>query len=206
MEPVLTVPGRNIFRLRADAEEPAVYLVVDREAGGILINTPPFSDALAQAIAAVATPRYVFLPSRLGARDVEAWRARYGAQTLAFEAEVPAITGRVDIPLHRKSRLTRTIDFLLMSGRTRGSGALRLRNKPGVVFFGPILSPGESGWPTLIPRPDDDSYENRLLGVLGLQDVKYEYAFTDVFRPGHTRYGPGADAAIQAELRRTLDL
>ncbi|HQU16490.1 MAG: hypothetical protein B7Z66_02170 [Chromatiales bacterium 21-64-14] len=206
MESVLVVPGRKIFRLHGAAEDATAYLVVDREAGGILVNTPPFSEALARRIAAVASPRYVFLPSHFGARDVDAWRARYGAQTLAFEAETPAIAGHVDIPLHRKSRLTRTIDFLLMSGRTRGSGALRLRNKPGVVFFGPILSPGESGWPTLIPRPDDDSYENRLLGVLGLQDVKYEYAFTDVFQPGHTRYGPGADVAIQAELTRALEL
>jgi hypothetical protein len=202
LEPLLKVPGRTVYRLPAPGA--SVYLVADREAGGVLVNTPPFDTALAEAVAALAPIRYLFFPSRFGACDVDRWRAHSGARSLAFGPEVEAITGVVDIPLECKSRLTRTIDFLPMSGRTHGSCAMRLRNKPGVVFFGPVLQPGANGWPTLVPQPDDASYENRLIGVLGLRDVRYEYAFTDVFEPGRTRFGPGAGPAVQAELERVL--
>ena len=92
-----------------------------------------------------------------------------------------------------------------MSGRTESSCALRCKNKPGLMFFGPILSTAESGWPALIAQPDDYSYENRLFGVLGLQDVKFEYAFTDDFDPRTSRFGPGADTAVQRELAQIFD-
>jgi len=97
------------------------------------------------------------------------------------------------------------LNILPMSGVTEGSCALRIKNDGGVIFFGPILEPGADGWPALVAHPDDDSAENRLIGALGLQDQRFEYAFTDVFEPGRTRFGPGADAAIGARLARLLD-
>lgn len=203
LEPLLEIPGRRIFRLRVPG--PASYLVADREAGAILINAPPFDPGLAAALGAVGPLQYLFLPSRFGACDVDRWRARTGARALAFGPEVPAVGATVDIPLDRKSKLTRTIDFLPMSGRTAGSCALRLRNKPGVVFFGPTLEPGDDGWPALVPHDDDASFENRVIGALGLRDLRYEYAFTDVFEPGRTRYGPGAGVAVRAALERALE-
>lgn len=206
MEQLLSLRERAVYRLPVAAGDPAVYYLADDEAGGILINSPAFDPALAAALADIAPLRFLFYPSRLGARDVDRWRAVGGVESLAFGAEQEGITGTIDIALDSKSKLTRTIDFLPMSGRTRGSGALRVRNLPGVVFFGPTLSPGDSGWPTLSPQPDDYSYENRLFGSLGLQDLRYDYAFTDRFVPGHTQFGPGADQAIQAELRRLLEL
>ena len=183
---------------------PAVFYLADAEAGGVLINTPVFDPALAEALARVAPLRYVFYPSRFGAHDVERWRAA-GARTLASREEAGAI-GCIDIPLEREHRFSRTIAFLPMSGRTPGSCALLCRNKPGLLFFGPILSRGARGWPTLLPQPDDVSWENRVFGAVGLRSVRFEYAFTDDYTPGPSRIGPGADKEIQWELQNILGL
>ncbi|MDA8108521.1 MAG: hypothetical protein M0015_07820 [Betaproteobacteria bacterium] len=184
---------------------PAAYFIADVEAQGVLVNSPAFDPRLLQGLQALAPLKYVFLPSRRGALDLDRWRGASGAETLATEAEAPAIAGTIDLMLARGRKLTRTIDFLQMAGVTEGSCALRIRNNGGVLFFGPILEPGADGWPVLVPHADDHSAENRLLGALGLQDLRFEYAFTDVFEPGRTRFGPGADAAIRIRLQRLLE-
>jgi glyoxylase-like metal-dependent hydrolase (beta-lactamase superfamily II) len=184
---------------------PAVYYIADRDAGGVLVNAPPFDDALLAALRALALPAYVFLPSRRGARDLEHWRSSGGVEIIAFEAEAPHIAGPVDLAVGGGRKLTRTIDFLPMSGVTEGSCALRIKNDGGAIFFGPALEPGPDGWPALVPHGDDCSAENRLIGALGLQDQRFEYAFTDVFEPGRTRFGPGAGAAVRENLRRMLE-
>lgn len=206
MQELLSVAGRRIHLVPTPPDLPAVYYFVDKEVEGVLINTPPFSETLLESLQALAPLRFIFLPSRYGAHDLDAWREASGAEALAYEAEAAAIDGTIDLPLNTKTKLTRTIDFLPMSGRTEGSCALRLKNKPGVVFFGPILSPGDDGWPTLIETADDHNFESRLFGALGLQDVKYEYAFTDRFVPGETRFGPGADRAIGERIELALGL
>jgi hypothetical protein len=183
---------------------PAVYYIADREAGGVLVNAPPFDETLLAALGALAPLAYVFLPSRRGARDLDRWRAA-GAETIAFEAEVPHVAGAIDLALGGGRKLTRTIDFLPMSGVTEGSCALRIKNDGGAIFFGPVLEPAADGWPSLVPHRDDYSAENRLIGTLGLQDQRFEYAFTDVFEPGRTRFGPGADTAVNENLRRLLE-
>ena len=206
MKKLLEFVDREIYWVPAAPGLPAVYYIRDHKAGGVLVNTPEFSPALVRELQTFGPLNYIFLPSRFGAGDLGAWRAATGAESMAFETEVSAIKGTVDIALEPKSKLTRTIDFLPMAGRTQGSCALRLKNLPGAVFFGPILEPSPAGWPTLVPHADDYSYETRLLGALGLQDVKFEYAFTDVFDAGRTRYGPGAGNAIRAEIERVLGL
>lgn len=194
---------RSVYRITRK-NGAAVYYLADDRVGGILINSPPFSEGLAGQLAALAPIRYVFYPSRFGAVNVDRWRAHTGAQSLAFYDEVAAIEGSIDIVLNGASKLSRTIDILPMSGRTSGCGILCARNLPGALFLGPALSPGESGWPALAPESDDYSYENRLFGCLGLQDLRYEYVFTDVFVPGETHYGPGAARAVCQELERVL--
>jgi hypothetical protein len=184
---------------------PAVYYLADREVGGVLVNAPPYESALLSALNAQAPLRYVFLPSARGARDLDAWHAASGAETLATEAETAAVNGTIDLALYAGRKLSRTIDFLPMSGVTAGSCALRIKTNGGVLFFGPILEPGADGWPTLVAHADDASPENRLIGALGLQDVAFEYAFTDVFEEGRSRYGPGAGDAVKGNLRRALE-
>jgi glyoxylase-like metal-dependent hydrolase (beta-lactamase superfamily II) len=206
MKKLLSLRERDIYLVPTAAGRPQVYYLVDQDAGGILINTPPYTDALAEALAGLGAVRYLFFPSHFGAHDVDRWREATGAESLAYGAETAAIAGKIDISLDNKSKLTRTIGFLPMSGRTPGSCALYLRNLPGAIFFGPILAPDATGWPTLQVEADDYSFESRLFGSLGLQDVKYDYAFTDVYAEGETRFGPGADKAIQAALARSLDL
>ena len=194
---------RSVYYL--PGTRPAVFFLADKEGGGILINSPTYTPELLAEINAIMPLKFIFYPSHFGAADVNVWRVASAAQTMAYGHEIRRINGTIDLVLDRENRFSRTIDFLPMSGRTESSCALRCKNKPGMVFFGPILSQGESGWPMLIQQPDDYSFENRLFGTLGLQDVKFEYAFTDDFDPQTSRFGPGADVAIQRELANVFD-
>lgn len=184
-----------------EAGPPAVYYVADRDAGGILINAPSFTPALSEDLSRAAPLRYVFLPSRFGARDLGAWRAA-GARVLVSAQEERVADA--DLRVGSQHKLTRTIDFIPIPGRTRGTCGLRLKNKPGTLFLGPALSLAESGWPELVALADDDSYENRLMGIVGLGDQGFDYLFTDSFVPGRTHFGPGADAALRAHIERLL--
>lgn len=183
---------------------PAAFYLHDREGGGILINAPPFAPGLLAALRAIAAPAFLFLPSRLGAAAAAAWRDASGCRVLAHAREAPSLAAAVDVALDREHRFSRTIDFLPMSGRTEGSCALRCRNLPGMIFFGPILDHGADGWPCLAPHADDHSWENRLIGALGLRDLAFEYAFCDNFDPAVALHGPGASAAVAARLDRAL--
>ncbi len=202
MQLLLELFDRSVYYL--PGSRPAVFYLADREGGGILINTPRFDAALLAELNAILPLRFIFYPSRFGAVDAAAWREASGAQTMAYGHEARHIGVEADIVLSRENRFSRTVDFLPMSGRTIGSCALRCKNKPGIVFFGPILSRGESGWPALVPQVDDHSFETRLIGALGLQDLGFEYAFTDDFDPLASRSGPGADVAIQLELAQVF--
>jgi hypothetical protein len=193
---LLDLGTRRVFHLRGSS--PAVFLISDTVGGGILVNTPPYTPACFEALQSVAPLNYVFFPSRFGARDAAAWRAA-GVQLIAYGAEARAI-GRVDIMVDRGDRLARDMDFLPMSGRTESTCALRLKSKPGVIFFGPALQQGPDGWPALIACVDDYSYENRLLGAIGLRRLRYEYAFTDDFAPPRSCWGPGASVAIRGMI------
>ncbi len=203
LDRLIVLRERAIYHV--SGTRPAAYFIADREAGGVLVNAPPFDPALLAALNAAAPLQYLFLPSRRGARDFERWRTSAGLETIAFEAEAAHVPGKVDLAVGRGRKLSRTIDFLPMSGVTDGSCALRIKNDGGVIFFGPILEPGPDGWPALVPHADDSSAENRLFGALGLRDQHFEYAFTDVFEPGRTRFGPGAGAAVHENLQRMLD-
>jgi hypothetical protein len=183
---------------------PAAFFLSDREGGGILINAPRFSADLHSEMAAIAPLNFLFLPSRFGSSDAALWRGATGCRTLAHAREAPALAARVDIALDREHRFSRTIDFLPMSGRTAGACALRCRNLPGIVFFGPILDHAMDGWPGLLPHADDVSWENRLIGALGLKDLRFDFAFCDNFDPVAARYGPGASDAILQHLERAL--
>lgn len=204
LQKLIELRDRSIYHV--EGTQPAVYFVADKDAGGVLVNTPAFDPAILDAVQSVAPLKYIFLPSRLGAHDLDRWRERSGAEAMAFEAEVASIEGGIDLKLDKKSKLTRTIDFLPMAGVTQGSCAMRLRNKPGVMFFGPILLPGEDGWPTLRFSDSDYSYESRLFGALGVQDLQFEYAFTDAYEPGRTQFGPGAGEAVKERIEQALEL
>ncbi|NIR59098.1 MAG: hypothetical protein GWO02_06050 [Gammaproteobacteria bacterium] len=195
---------RRVYHVAGGVQAPASYLVVDPNIGGILVNAPAFSAGLLAKLQERAALRYIFLPSHLGARDLDAWRAATGAEALAHGAERGLISGTIDVALAAGSKLSRTIDFLALPGRTPGTCAMRLRHRPAVVLFGPALSPGPSGWPTLVPAADDHSWENRVIGALGLRGLRYDYALTDRFEPGRTRLGPGADRAVASELAAAL--
>ncbi len=200
MESLVRLRDREIFLV--EVGPPAVYYIADAHAGGVLVNAPAYSQATMSRLQEAAVLRFVFLPSRFGARDLAAWR-QAGAEVLAYREEAE-IADAVDVAFDNRQKLTRTMDFVPMGGRTRGTCGLRLKNLPGVLFLGPALTPGRSGWPELIAQPDDDSYENRLLGVFGLRDIPFEYVFTDTFVPGETAFGPGADRAIRAHLDSLL--
>ena len=201
MIPLLGLAARRIYYL--PRTDPAVFYLADDEGGGLLINAPPFSSRLIAQLARAAAPRFLFIPSRFGARHAAAWREA-GLSVIAYREELAGCRVGVDVALDRSWRFSRTVDFLPMAGRTAHGCALRCKPKPAVLFLGPALSRAASGWPSLEPRRDDHSYENRVLGAVGLRHLRYEYAFTDDFDPLKSRYGPGAGRAIAGELEKAL--
>ncbi len=202
MQPVLALAGRTVYHLPGPG--PAAFYVVLEGIGGVLVNLPPYDEALCATIRALAEPRVLFLPSHLGAHDAGLWRRATSAPAAAYGEEGARIAGGVDIALDRGWRVTREVDFLPLSGRTRGTCALRLKRRPVVLFVGPALDRQDSGWPGITPHADDDSFENRLLGAVGLRRLKFEYVFTDDFAPGLSRTGPGAGRAVGELLDAAL--
>jgi hypothetical protein len=196
---LLDLPDRRIYYLADPRQSAAVFLLDDNDAGGVLINTPPKTQTNKIALKQFEID-YIFLPSHFGAHDLNFWRDTLNARTMADASEVTRIDGDIDIKIERKQKLTRKIYFILMSGRTQGTTALLCKNKPGVIFLGPALEHSSNGWPTLIQHENDASFENRLIGALGLQDVKFNYAFCDNFTLTQSQFGPDADRAIQNEF------
>jgi len=136
---LVALRDRDIFYLTDS--HPAVYYLAERELGGVLVNAPPFAPDLLAALNARAPLAYVFLPSARGARDLDAWRRAAGTETLATEAEAAAITGNFDLTIYAGRKLSRTIDFLPMSGVTAGSCALRIRTNGARCFSVQFSSP-----------------------------------------------------------------
>lgn len=196
---LLDIPQRKIFYI-PQTQQPASFLIIDDKAGGILINTPVFSEALMESICKITKINYIFLPSKFGAHSLQQWKSATRAETIAHELEANEIEPSLDITVNHKTKLTRTMDFVPMGGRTPGTCALYLKNLPGVLFLGPALSTGKSNWPELIENVDDSSFEARLFGVLGLKDLKYDYAFTDDFDIRKSKYGPDASIEINKNI------
>ncbi len=198
---LLEVTGRAVWYISGSV--PACFLLVDVPAGGILVNTPPFDPRLAAVVEHIAKVRLIFFPSRFGATDVAQWRAALTARTAAAAEECAAIAGPIDEAIDGAVRIHGRLDFLALSGRTRGTCALRSKRDPAIVFFGPALEHGD--WPRLVAHADDYSYENRLLGALGLSHIAFEFAFCDNYSHGSSRFGPGADQAVTIALAKLLD-
>jgi hypothetical protein len=197
----LLIEGRQraVFHVAGGETEPAVYWLRDEESGGVLINTPAFDAGLAETLA--GSVAVIFYPSGRGARDVAEWREALNAETVAGPEE--PIDGPVDIRPGAKQRLSRNFLFRPMSGRTSGTCGLYGKRDPNVLFTGPALEPGADGWPTLVPHDDDYSWENRVFGALGLRDARFDYCLTDSLG-AQVRIGPGADAAVAANLDAAL--
>lgn len=198
---LLEVPGREVWLVPASV--PACFLLVDERAGGVLVNAPPFDANLVQAMGHVTEVRFIFFPSRFGAIDVAQWRSALNARTIAAAGECSAITGPVDEPIDGGVRIHGRLDFLALSGRTRGTCALRSKAEPAIAFLGPALE--HDPWPVLRAHADDDSYENRVIGALGLRGVAFEFAFCDNYSHGSSRFGPEASRAVAAGLAEALE-
>jgi len=200
LKTICKLAGREITLVQDGRLSPAVYLIHDKECGGILVNTPKFDPELAAKLRDKGVA-YIFLTSHLAVFDLDDWRKYLNAKAIASAAEQTSISGHVDVIIDNKTRLSRTIDFLPMSGRTRGNCALRLRNIPATIFFGAALDMDDAGLPTLSEHSDDYSWENRVIGAIALTDLKYEYAFTDSYIGGQT-IGPQISEAIARNLKR----
>ena len=199
---LLRLPRRSVHYLPGTA--PASFLLVDDRAGAILVNCPPFAARVLASVDAIARPAFLFLPSRFGAFDLDRWRTATGARAIAGAEEAGDIAGTVDERIDANVRFYGRLDFLPLAGRTRGTYALRVKEPPAIVFFGPALE--HADWPVLRPHADDHSYENRVIGALGLRDLEFEFAFCDNYLHGKSKFGPGAGGHVHAELATEFDV
>lgn len=200
---ILRLPRRSVHVLEGAA--PAVFLLVDDRAGAILVNVPPFSEMALGEIRRAADPTFIFLPSRFGARDLDLWREATGARTIASAEEAPAIEGKIDETIDGSVRMHGRLDFLMLSGRTRGTCALRVKEPPGIIFFGPALEHAGADSFVLRQQRDDYSFENRLIGALGLRDLEFEFAFCDDYIDDESTGGPGASVGVRSAVDAALD-
>jgi hypothetical protein len=83
-----------------DGTLPAAYYIADQDLKGVLVNAPPFSPALPDALNAIAPLRFPYLPSH-GARDLEQCRGA-GAEVLACG---------LDADTHVNAAIARTLDL-----------------------------------------------------------------------------------------------
>lgn len=194
-------PSRSVFYV--ENTHPASYYLVDKEVDGVLVNSPVFSDELLTALNAIAPLKYIYLTSRRGAQDLDQWRETSGAESLCYQTEARHIDGTIDLEADNKRKFTRTMDFMPMGGATEGTCALRCKNIPSIVFFGPALELDNDGWPTLKFHDDDYSAENKIFGGLGIQDVTFEYALTDTFTD-NCQWGPGAGEIVKEKVNNSL--
>lgn len=188
--------GRRVGLVQAGV--PKSFLLLDPLAGGVLVNTPAFGATLAAALPPV---RFIVYPSARGAVDVAAWREATGACVVAGVGE--PVPGPVDERADGTIRITGRLDFLALPGATPGTIALRSKGPPGIVFFGPALSQS-AGWPALAPDAADWSWENRVIGALGIASLAFDYAFCDDYSEGVGRVGPGAAEAVARGLEEVL--
>jgi len=198
---LLDLPQRSIYYIDQD-ERPACFLIIDNKGGGILVNSPIYSSLLFSEINLLTSIKSIFLPSKFGAKSVNDWRKATDVKIISHENEAASIPIPIDFKINHKTKLTRTIDFVPMAGRTHGTCALFLKNIPGVLFLGPSLSIGKNHWPMLIQNEDDISFETRMFGILGLKDLKFEYVFTDDFDFNTSQYGKNA----HIEVKNNIDL
>jgi len=198
---ILDIPQRKIFYI-TENPGPASFLIVDDKAGGVLVNTPIFSKALLEQITHLTPVNFLFLPSKLGAKHLDQWKSATKADAISHEIEASAIGPLVDITVNHKTKLTRTMDFVPMAGRTSGTCALFLKNLPGVLFLGPALSSANHNWPALVEHSDDSCFENRIFGILGLKELKYDYVFTDDFNLKTSKFGPKASTEVNKNIMR----
>jgi hypothetical protein len=197
MKELLALPdGRRVVLVRSGP--PACFLLADPLAGGVLVNTPAFDPALAAALPPV---KFIVYPSARGAADVSTWRDATGARVVAGLGE--PVPGPVDERADGTIRITGRLDFLALAGATRGTVALRSKGPPGIVFFGPALSQG-AGWPALRHDAADWSWENRVIGALGIASLAYDFAFCDDYAEGASMTGPGAADAVARGLREAV--
>ena len=192
MTELLALPdGRRVLRLPGGA--PAAFCLVEPLAGAVLVGTPRFDAALLHALPPV---RFIVYPSARSASDVAAWRDATGARVVAGIGE--PIDGPVDERADGTIRITGRLDFLSCSGATRGTIALRSKGPPALVFFGPALSQAH-GWPRLTPDARDWSWENRVIGALGIAALEFDYAFCDDHGAA-SRIGPRAAPQVAAAI------
>lgn len=184
--------------------QPAVFLILDKEVGGILVNTPSYNESTKTLLDSFKI-NYIFLPSHFGAIDTMQWKNLTGAKLLAHENATHLINDNIDFPVNEKTKLTRTIDFLPIAGRSPGSCGLFLKNLPGIIFFGPTLQRLANGWPGIVQSADDFDFEARLFSSLNLKDLKFQYAFTDDFDTNKSLTGPEADIHIRKNIESHFD-
>lgn len=202
---LLSTPQRTIHLVAEQQDsQPAIFLVQDKEIGGVLINSPPFIPEY-QSILKPHEVNFIFLPSYFGANDISHWKSELNAEVLCHENEAVNIAEEVNITVNQKTKLSRTIDFIPIGGRTAGSCALFIKNLPGIIFFGPILQRGEDGWPSMKAQADDFSYESRLFSALGIKDLKFEHAFLDDYRINLSKTGPNAAIHVRDNIDQLFE-
>lgn len=192
------LPGVSFCGYASAASYGAAAWLVRRADGNVLVDSPRWSAALADRIAAQGGVRAMLLTHRDDVADHEQWAARFGCERVIHEADASAGTRGCERILEGTAPVPLAPDLLVIPvpGHTRGSIAL---------LHGEALFSGDHLWAADDQRalecgrdvcwyswPEQRRSVERLAA----------HAFTWVL-PGHgRRFRAASPAAMRAELLR----
>lgn len=159
----------------------ASYLIVHPE-GNILIDSPRYTERLANAIKQMGGARYMFLTHQDDIADHEKWSKQLGCPRILHAEEVNISTANVEVKLEGNGPwcLHEDVTLIHTPGHTKGSVCLFYKSKK-VLFTGDHLSMNESGM-SIGEKYNWFSVPIQLNSVRKLIELDFEWIL-----PGHGR-------------------
>lgn len=121
----------------------ASYLIARGSGGNVMVESPRFSERLADRIAALGGVRWIWLSHRDDVGDAPLWAARFGAQRVVYASEDVEAERQLDGsgPWTLDGQPDCTV--LYTPGHTRGSCSLLHSGEGGSLFSGDSLAAAE---------------------------------------------------------------
>ncbi|XP_019259813.1 PREDICTED: uncharacterized protein LOC109237874 [Nicotiana attenuata] len=183
----------------------ASYLIVRAE-GNILVDSPRYTERLANNLKMLGGARYMFLTHRDDVADHERWSNHLGCERILHSLEVDHSTTAIEIKLEGSGPWSLGDDIALVHTPGHTKGSVCLLYKPfKVLFTGDHFAMGEFGW-SIFERYNKLSVPKQLNSVKLMLELDFEWIL-----PGHGRRTKFSDAeeknsSIRAFLETKMQL
>lgn len=179
----------------AESSYGASSYLIARPDGNVLVDSPRFSNPLAEQIAELGGVRWMYLTHRDDVADHDAWARRFSAERIIHQADAGHLNGRIERLLEGRTPISLAPDLLVVPtpGHTRGHTVL-LHNR--FLFTGDHLWWSDNYKGLHASRSVNwYSWPEQIRSVELLLDYSFEWVL-----PGHGR----RHHAPAAEMRQLL--